>query len=217
MAELFASCNLAVYWLATAPSTLGTCFDFIKFLVHFKIAYAWLPLEALDLNCFLLLTGILCTYQYEFELIVHKNRMIRVIRSRNTGEKAKKDCKYLVNCIHSLNLCCISQTILSIIIPIQGDTLQSIKKDLDRVMQAGSFSFKFNQAQGFGRVIATLQFCTVLDPTSDGSKQHVIHDEWRPEKISNFVTQLGFHDQGDQDSEMSQQIKQLLLINEVCL
>ena len=118
--------------------------------------------------------------------------------------------EHLGCCIHSLYLWYKCAHFLTI---MQGDTLQSIRKDLDRVMQAGSFTFKCSEEQGSGRVIATLQFETSLDP---GNGQLVLPDEWRPEKISNFVIQLGFLDQGDKDSEMSQQVKQLLSINEVC-
>ena len=136
-------------------------------------------------------------------------KLINVVRQPNRTKTA-----WLVVCTCSLSLC---HECTCYLLTKQGDTLQSIRKDLDRVMQSGSFTFKSSEGQGSGRVIATLQFVTSLDPPSDGNNQLVLPDEWRPEKISNFVTQLGFLDQGDKDLEMCQQIKQLLHINEVCL
>ncbi len=90
--------------------------------------------------------------------------------------------------------------------------MQNIKKDLDRIMQTGQYTFQPGDTSG-SMIVTTLHFETAstgLSPDIDGP--HTFQIEWKSEQISNFITQLGFH---NKDQDMEHQIEHFLFINEV--
>ncbi len=97
---------------------------------------------------------------------------------------------------------------------MKGDTRQNIKKDLECLMKTGEFIFQANASDGY-TIRLTLQFeASSSDSSPDPHIHHAFHVEWNSEQISSFLTQLGFHDHGE-DPEMDQQIDTFLHINEV--
>ncbi len=103
---------------------------------------------------------------------------------------------------------------LSASLSMKGDTRQNIKKDLEYVMKTGEFVFQANASDGY-TIRLTLQFeASSSDSSPDLLIHRAFHVEWNSEQISSFLTQLGFHDHGE-DPEMDQQIDTFLHINEV--
>ena len=102
---------------------------------------------------------------------------------------------------------------------LQGDTIQNVANDLERVLKTGCYSFNIPEnAADLGELELKYK------PSSKGTppeppnedKSVVVFDEgetWDSEQIDGFARKLGFLDSKKADGEM---VKSFLHVNEVC-
>ena len=115
-------------------------------------------------------------------------------------------------------LSCLCLFVPLFLLLIQGDTLENIKEQFSCILQTGFYRFSLSSAvmTDIVHMELLLQFQTSKGATSEDL--HTISVEWKTERISSFITQLGFLDRKEQEGEsFGRNVKHFLRLNEVCM
>ena len=101
----------------------------------------------------------------------------------------------------------------------QGDTIENVANDLERILQTGYYSFNVPEnTADLGEVELKCKPSSKQAPFQSSNGENVFDDfekeeTWDSEQIGAFARKLGFLDSKKADGEM---VKLFLHVNEVC-